>query len=89
MKYNREEKNIVLAFENETMKLSKPSAKEIEAIKRAAVNTFTKDKRVTIRLSAHDFRGIQKKAMEIGIPYQILISGIIHQYIEGDLKTKD
>jgi len=26
--------------------------------------------------------------MEMGIPYQTLISGIIHQYIEGDLKTK-
>jgi predicted DNA binding CopG/RHH family protein len=26
--------------------------------------------------------------MEKGIPYQTLISGIIHQYIEGDLSEK-
>lgn len=88
MKYDKEEKNIVDTYESGAIKLSKPSAKEIEAIKQAAANTFTKDKRVTIRLYAHDFRGIQKKAMEMGIPYQTLISGIIHRYIEGDLKSK-
>ena len=70
------------------MKLSKPSKKEIEAIKAAAENTFKKDKRITIRLYDHDFKGIQKKAMEMGIPYQTLISGIIHRYIEGDLVAK-
>ena len=62
--------------------------KEIESIKSAAINTFKKDKRITIRLYDHDYSGIQKKAMEMGIPYQTLISGIIHRYIEGDLKVK-
>lgn len=50
-------------------------------------NTFKKDKRITIRLYDHDFLGIQKKATEMGIPYQTLISGIIHRYVEGDLKS--
>ncbi len=88
MKYDKEEKNILEAFESGNLKLSKPSKKEIEAIKNAARNTFKKDKRITIRLYDHDYTGIQKKAMEMGIPYQTLISGIIHRYIEGDLKTK-
>ena len=35
-----------------------------------------------------NYSGIQKKAMEMGIPYQTLISGVIHRYIEGDLKVK-
>jgi hypothetical protein len=47
-----------------------------------------KDKRITIRLFDHDFKGIQKKALQMGIPYQTLISGIIHRYIEGDLVSK-
>jgi predicted DNA binding CopG/RHH family protein len=89
MKYDKEEKKIIDTYESDEMKLSKPSENEIEAIKRVAAKTFTKDKRVTIRLYAHDFRGIQKKAMEMGIPYQTLISGIIHRYIEGDLKSKN
>ena len=40
---------------------------------------------MTLRLYEHDFQGIQKKAMEMGIPYQTLISGLIHQYVEGEL----
>jgi predicted DNA binding CopG/RHH family protein len=86
--YDKEEKNILDAYESGKMKLSTPSKKEIEAIKAAAENTFKKDKRITIRLYDHDFKGIQKKAMEMGIPYQTLISGIIHRYIEGDLVAK-
>jgi len=88
MKYDKEEKGIVDALEKGTMKLSTPSKKEIESIKAAANNTLKKDKRITIRLYDHDFIGIQKKAMEMGIPYQTLISGIIHRYIEGDIKIK-
>jgi len=88
MKYDKEEKSIIDAYEKGTMKLSKPSSKEIEAIKATANKTFVKDRRITIRLYDHDYQGIQKKAIEMGIPYQTLISGIIHRYIEGDLTTK-
>ena len=88
MKYDKEEKKILEAFESGNLKLSTPSKKEIESIKNAADNTFKKDKRITIRLYDHDYTGIQKKAMEMGIPYQTLISGIIHRYIEGDIKIK-
>jgi predicted DNA binding CopG/RHH family protein len=86
MKYNSEEQFILEALESGKLKASKPSKKEIQAIKTAADNTFTKDRSITIRLYDHDFIGIQKRAMEMGIPYQTLISGIIHRYVEGDLK---
>lgn len=88
MKYDKEEKDILDAFEKNKMKLTTPSKKEIESIMATANNTLKKDKRITIRLYDHDFVGIQKKAMEMGIPYQTLISGIIHRYIEGDIKIK-
>ena len=88
MKYDREEKYIIDALEKDLVSLSTPSKKEIESIKSAAKNTFKKDRRVTIRLYDHDFLGIQKKAMEMGIPYQTLISGVIHRYVEGDIKIK-
>jgi len=89
MKYDKEEKNILDAYESGKMKLSTPSEKEIESIKAIAKNTFKKDKRITIRLYDHDYKGIQKKAMEMGIPYQTLISGLIHRYIEGELVSKN
>ena len=88
MKFDNEEKHILDAYEKGLLKTKAPSKKEIEAVKKAATSTFTKNRRITIRLYDHDFKGIQKKAMEMGIPYQTLISGIIHQYIEGDLATK-
>ena len=88
MKYDKEEKEIIDAYESGKMKPSTPSKKEIERIKGIAKNTFRKDKRITIRLYDHDYKGIQKKAMEMGIPYQTLISGIVHRYIEGDLVSK-
>ena len=89
MKFDREEKEILQVYESGQLKLSKPSKKEIAAIKATASNTCKKDKRITIRLYDHDFKGIQKKALQMGIPYQTLISGVIHRYIEGDLISKE
>ncbi len=78
MKYDREEKTIIDAYEKGVMKLSKPSKKETETIKATAKKTLVKNRRITIRLYDHDYQGIQKKAMEMGIP----------QYIEGDLISR-
>ena len=88
MKYDKEEKSIIDAYKKGKMTLSSQSKKEIDAIKATAKNTLVKDKRITIRLYGHDYKGIQKKAIEMGIPYQTLISGIIHRYIEGELISK-
>lgn len=54
----------------------------------ARENTFRKDKRINIRLSHHDLPGIQRKATRKDIPYQSLISGLIHQYVAGVLQEK-
>jgi len=88
MQYDNEEQEIIEAFESGKMNLSTPSKKEIEAIKVAAKNTFKKDKRIIIHLYDHDFNGIQKKALQMGIPCQTLISSIIHRYVEGELVSK-
>ena len=84
-KLDKEEAEILDAYENGDLVLVSPTKKEKEEIRVLAKNTFKKDRRITIRLYDHDLKGIQKKAMEKGIPYQTLISGMIHQYIEGDL----
>jgi predicted DNA binding CopG/RHH family protein len=88
MKYDKEEKAIIDAYGKGKMKLYTPLRKEIEAIRATARKTLVKNKRITIRLYDHDYQGIQKKAMEMGVPYQTLISGIIHRYIEGELISK-
>ena len=85
MKFDKEEKEILDAYEKGAIKTKSPSKKELKDIKSIAENTFRKNRRITIRLYDHDYKGIQKKAMEKGIPYQTLISAMIHQYVEGDL----
>jgi len=57
-------------------------------LKMAAENTLRKDRRINIRLSDHDLAGIQRVAASKGLPYQSLISGLIHQFVEGDLIGK-
>lgn len=88
MKLDKEEQNILGAYEKGAMKLTSPSKKEKAEAKSIAARTFRKDRRVTIRLHDHDLKGIQKKALEKGLPYQTLLSGMIHQYVEGDLVEK-
>ena len=88
MKYDKEEKSILDAYSKGKLTLSTPSKKKLDTIKATARKTMVKDKRITIRLYEHDYKGLQKKAMEMGIPYQTLISGILHRYIEGDLISK-
>ena len=85
MKLDKEERGILDAYDKGKLKLSSPSKKEKEKIQAMAEQTFRKDRRVTIRLYEHDLKGVQKKAMEKGMPYQTLISAMIHQYVEGDL----
>ena len=62
---------------------------EIEAEKQRyteyARATFRKDKRVNIRISSKNLEALQKKAREEGIPYQTLISSVLHKYVNGRL----
>jgi predicted DNA binding CopG/RHH family protein len=85
MKLDKEEQEILDAYDKGTVRLSTPSKEERSKIRKMAQQTFRKDRRVTIRLYDHDLKGVQKKAMEKGMPYQTLISSMIHQYVEGDL----
>jgi predicted DNA binding CopG/RHH family protein len=68
------------------------SVKDLKRQKKIAVaaarNTLKKDKRINLRLSQKDYHQIQIKAVEEGIPYQTLISSIIHKYLNGSLANK-
>ena len=85
---NEEERILSEAYDRGDLKLEAPSSELLDMLKSAGENTFKKDKRINIRLSSHDLVGIQRKAVQKGIPYQALISGLIHQYVEGDIQEK-
>jgi len=88
MKLSKEEKEIESLYESNSLELRKPDKALLHQLKAAAENTFKKDRRINIRLSEHDMVGIQRVAATKGIPYQSLISGLIHQFVEGDLIEK-
>jgi predicted DNA binding CopG/RHH family protein len=88
MKLSEEEKEIEALYERNALELPKLDKAILRQLKAAADNTFKKDRRINIRLSEHDIIGIQKVAANRGILYQSLISGLIHQFVEGDLVEK-
>ena len=45
--------------------------------------TFRKDARLNIRISSKDLRGLQKRALADGIPYQTLVVSVLHKFVEG------
>lgn len=47
---------------------------------------FKKNKRITIRVDNRDIKEIQEKAIETGIPYQTLISAILHKFAKGKMQ---
>jgi len=61
--------------------LSEAEEKEIESI----INAANKTKNINIRISMYDMEKVKQKSTEEGIPYQTLISSIIHKYITGRL----
>ena len=80
-----EEKELLKALESGKVTLKKPTKPLLRQLAAAAEQTFKKDQRINIRISSHDLQGIQNVAARKGVPYQALIAGLIHQYVEGDL----
>jgi len=53
-----------------------------EAIE-AARNTLNKTKNINLRLAEKDIRKAKVKAAESGIPYQTLLSSVIHRFVNS------
>lgn len=84
---NQEEKEILKSYENdEWVSISNPS--DIARYKAAAKNTFKKNKRVNIRMSEIDIELLQERALIEGLPYQTLMSSVLHKYVTGRLTDK-
>ena len=81
---DKEEKDILNAYEAGEFK-SVLTEERKNSIQKSAATTFKKDKRINIRLSGRDLFAIQKRALEENIPYQTLVSSILHKYVSGSL----
>ena len=85
MKLNNEEKEILQSVEQGEWRRVRGVAKQKAGYLGYAKATVRKDKRVNIRMSEKDLVRFQKRAVEEGLPYQTLISSVLHKYISGRL----
>ncbi len=87
---DNEEKELLETFEaGEWQSVKEPARfQELQGYAKAALakpleTRIAKDKRITLRLSSADLESIQTIAVEEGIPYQTLISSVLHKYVTG------
>jgi predicted DNA binding CopG/RHH family protein len=79
------EKDILDKFAEDKLISTKNLKEEMKHATIAANNYLTKDKRINIRLSSTDLELLKRKASEEGLPYQTLISSVLHKYVVGRL----
>ena len=85
---DEEERDLIESIEKGEWRSVQNIEREKEKAIAAARNTLRKDKRINLRLTQKDYHQIQIKAIEEGIPYQTLISSIIHKFLNGSLAPR-
>jgi predicted DNA binding CopG/RHH family protein len=81
---DKEERELIESLEKDEWisDLDKKEKKRYEAYARYSLN---KQRRINIRMTERDLNRIRAKAIEEGIPYQSLISMLIHKFNEGKI----
>ncbi len=78
---NKDEKELLDSFEKDEWKSVPNISKRKAELKEYARATIRKDKRVNIRISERDLKELQRIALREGLPYQTLISSVLHKYV--------
>jgi len=79
-KLDKEEQMLLQDFENGALEIVADKANETSLAMKAAKNALTKSKKISIRLAPTDLHKIKGRAVEEGMPYQTLITSLIHKY---------
>jgi predicted DNA binding CopG/RHH family protein len=80
-----EEQDLLESYERGEWQSIPKLEEELQSYRAYATVTLAKNKLVGINLSPEDFQEIQNKARERGVPYQQLISDILHRFASGRL----
>ncbi len=89
IRLSNEEQEILDDFENGHLIPSPSSTIDNKNALIAASNFLKKTERINVRLKYQDLSHIKRIAAQEGIPYQTLISSILHKYASGYLKLAD
>jgi predicted DNA binding CopG/RHH family protein len=88
LKLQKDELELLASYETDGWKSIKKLKEQKEQYQTYARATFRKDKRINIRISEKDLLDLQKRAIRQGIPYQTLLSSVLHKYASGTLTEK-
>ena len=86
VKLDQDETEILNAFEAGELERSADADELLKRHQEYAAAALHMAERINVRLTTRDLRRLQKRALEQGIPYQVLASSILHQYVEGALR---
>ena len=85
---DKEEKELLESFGKGEWEKVPNQDEELKKFQQIARESLKKDQRINIRISGRDLREIKRKAVHEGIPYQTLVSSILHKYVSGRLIDK-
>jgi len=88
MKLTNEEREILKSYENEEWISSKNLSTDRKRLRGYAEAALRKDRRINIRISENDLLQLQRRAVQDGLPYQTLISSVLHKFINGRLTER-
>ena len=80
-----EERSLMESVERGEWQPVKNRNREMATARLRARATFRKDQRMNIRIAGRDLVALKARALTEGVPYQTLVSSIIHKYVEGRL----
>ncbi|MFH2124532.1 MAG: CopG family antitoxin [Pseudomonadota bacterium] len=84
-KLNPEDQEMLEAFEAGEFESDLKDERRTQ-LAQLAEETIRKDKRINIRISSRDLEALQRRAIEEGLPYQSLVSSVLHKYVSGGFK---
>jgi len=79
-----EEQDILEAFESGEFE-SQLTPERLNFLQQSAAHTLQKSQQVKIEILDRDLAALQRRALKEGMPYQTLVSSILHKYISGSL----
>ena len=85
IKLDKEERELAVSYERGEWHPVKNMTGEIARYKEMAKRSLRKSRRINIRLVEKDLEKIQIYAIREGIPYQTLISSVLHKYATGQM----
>ena len=80
-KLDKEEKRMLKEIDCGNFKEVKNMKKEMASFRQSAIRALKKDASITIRISSVELEKIKRESVVEGIPYQTLITSVLHKYI--------